>query len=113
MKEAVEMKRVLLCSVCLLMILGFAGCRQSPQNQASHTPTVIRYPQDNSVNGYRLETPKEETVATVYIGNRNSKKFHLPDCESVSKMKAENKVTFQTRNTAISQGYAPCSVCNP
>ncbi|MBF7083023.1 hypothetical protein IT084_08540 [Desulfallas sp. Bu1-1] len=46
-----------------------------------------------------------------YIGNKNSKKFHLPSC---STLPAEyNRVYFKTREEAVSAGYTPCKRCNP
>ena len=46
-----------------------------------------------------------------YIGNLKSKKFHLPAC---SALPAENnRVYFASRETAIAQGYTPCSNCKP
>ena len=46
-----------------------------------------------------------------YIGNINSKKFHLPSCNSLPDEK--NRVYFNKRQEAISQGYDPCGRCNP
>ena len=48
---------------------------------------------------------------TSYIGNRNSKKFHLPDCSNLPA--EQNRVYFQTRKQAVDEGYAPCGNCNP
>lgn len=56
--------------------------------------------------------PVAETTVT-YIGNKNSKVFHLPSCSSVSRMKASNKVSLSSRDTALSQGYRPCQNCQP
>lgn len=57
------------------------------------------------------------TFATVlagnYVGNANSRKFHLADCSFVDRMNAKNRVDFQTRDEAISAGYVPCKRCNP
>ncbi len=53
-----------------------------------------------------------ESVAA-YIGNRNTHKFHRPDCNSVGEMKESNKVEFATREEAVEQGYVPCKRCNP
>lgn len=50
------------------------------------------------------ETPK-------YIGNKNSKKFHLPTCKTLPS--PENRVYFNSRDEAISQGYTPCGNCKP
>ena len=49
-----------------------------------------------------------------YVLNTNSKKFHIPSCESVNHMKEKNKKNYQgTREEIISFGYKPCGTCNP
>lgn len=48
-----------------------------------------------------------------YVGNRNSLVFHYPNCSSVSTMKETNKMIFGSRQDALTQGYTPCSRCNP
>ena len=64
----------------------------------------------------------EETVSETaegekqvnYIANKNTKKFHYPNCSSVKDMKEENKLAFTgTREELIQQGYQPCKRCNP
>ena len=46
-----------------------------------------------------------------YIGNKNTKKFHLPSCSSLPK--ESNRVYFSERSSAINSGYDPCSKCKP
>jgi hypothetical protein len=46
-----------------------------------------------------------------FIGNTRSLKFHKPDCKYLPAEK--NRVYFQTRDEAISQGFVPCKVCKP
>lgn len=48
-----------------------------------------------------------------YIGNRNSLKFHYPDCEAVGKMHPANRVCLGSREEAIDGGYTPCGICRP
>lgn len=48
-----------------------------------------------------------------YIGNSNSGKFHESTCKWGQKTSDHNRVYFESRNEAISQGYIPCKVCNP
>ena len=48
-----------------------------------------------------------------YIASANSHKFHYPSCRWSKKIYEKNKITFKTRNDAISQGYEPCKVCQP
>lgn len=50
---------------------------------------------------------------TLYIGNKNSKRFHLPTCRSVTQMSEKNKVEFSSREEAIANHYTPCGDCNP
>lgn len=50
-----------------------------------------------------------------YIANKNTKKFHYPDCKSVKQMSDKNKQFFYdvTREDMIGQGYDPCGNCDP
>ena len=48
-----------------------------------------------------------------YIASANSHKFHYPSCRWGKKISDKNKVTFNSRSDAISQGYEPCKVCQP
>ena len=58
--------------------------------------------------------PAQEQEQTTYILNTSSRKFHLPNCSSVSSMKEENKSTYTgSREDLIEQGYEPCGQCKP
>lgn len=46
-----------------------------------------------------------------YIGNVNSKKYHLPSCSGLPK--EENRVYFTTTDAAETAGYSPCGNCHP
>jgi endonuclease YncB( thermonuclease family) len=48
-----------------------------------------------------------------YIGNSNTGKFHETSCRWGQKTAEHNRVYFDSRNDAVSQGYKPCKVCNP
>ncbi len=58
-------------------------------------------------------TATVSTESSAYIGNKNSKVFHTPDCASVTEMSNKNKVSFQSRDDAEKSGYRPCGSCNP
>ena len=49
------------------------------------------------------------TAQQVYIGNVNSKKFHLPTCANLPAEK--NQVLFSSYDEAIAAGYTPCASC--
>lgn len=54
------------------------------------------------------------TEETEYVINTNTGKFHKPNCDNVTKMKAKNKKEFTgSREELISQGYEPCGNCKP
>ncbi len=59
----------------------------------------------------KSETKQNNMVSEQFIGNKNSKKFHLPSCSGLPTDK--NKVLFNSRNEAVSAGYSPCSKCKP
>ncbi len=46
-----------------------------------------------------------------YIGNKNSKKLHRPDCYTLPAEK--NRIEFTSRADAINAGYSPCGNCQP
>ena len=50
-----------------------------------------------------------EQADTTYIGNKNSKKLHLPSCASLPA--ENNRVTFQDYEEALAAGYTPCGSC--
>ena len=49
-----------------------------------------------------------------YVLNTSSKKFHKPDCSSVSSISAGNREDYTgTRAALMEEGYAPCGNCKP
>ncbi len=51
---------------------------------------------------------------TEYVLNTKSKKIHLPDCSSVSKIDEENKeITDKSKEELLNMGYEPCGACKP
>ena len=58
--------------------------------------------------------PAVKSVEQTYILNTNTKKFHLPGCSSVGKMKESNKREYTgTRDDVLGMGYSPCGNCHP
>ena len=49
------------------------------------------------------------TAQQAYIGNVNSKKFHLPSCSNLPAEK--NQILFSSYDEAVEAGYTPCSSC--
>lgn len=59
-----------------------------------------------------LNEPEEPS--TNYVLNKNSKKFHFPNCPSVNDIKPSNRWDFSgTREEVVAKGYVPCKRCYP
>lgn len=55
-----------------------------------------------------------DTAEKTYVLNKNTKKFHYPECPSADDIKPKNKEVFTgDRQTLINRGYDPCKRCNP
>ena len=61
-----------------------------------------------------IDRNKSASTTSAYVLNTNTKKFHYPTCNSVSKMKAKNRQDVNTtRDEIIAMGYDPCGICHP
>lgn len=60
-----------------------------------------------------LTTAFATVLASAYVGNAKTHKFHYADCSSVGKMNPNNRVHFNTRDEAVNAGYIPCKRCKP
>ena len=56
---------------------------------------------------------KMDRAEAAYIGNSNSLKFHMSDCEYAKKIAEINIVYFESWEDAFQRGYQPCKVGNP
>lgn len=65
-----------------------------------------------NAEGKKADKPyTEEPEEAAYIGNINSKKYHLPTCGGLPK--EENRVYFMSVDAAEQAGYDACGNCNP
>ena len=55
---------------------------------------------------------KSNSESKKYVINIKNKKYHDPNCSSVSKMNEQNKeVVTSTSKKLQQQGYSPCGIC--
>ena len=67
---------------------------------------------DSYIKGEDVSVSENDNIVTTYIINKNSKKFHLPDCASVKDMKPQNKKgTDKSKAELEQEGYEPCKSC--
>ena len=82
------------------------------QNTQEVQPSSEKEAESQAVSETQPAVPQSD--AQQYILNTNTKKFHIPGCGSVAKMKEKNKQVFYgTREEAIAAGYDPCGKCHP
>ena len=77
---------------------------------------VIDY-SDGSSHEVQEEINAEESdkdSAGQYVLNTNTKKFHNPDCSSVTDMENDNREEYSgSRDDLIDRGHSPCGRCKP
>lgn len=61
--------------------------------------------------GIPADIPNSIPAGVTFVCNTNSGKYHLPDCGSVARIKAENIAYLTCAESEIPAGFAPCSVC--
>lgn len=68
-----------------------------------------------SQRGIKLDSKaspvSDSGAAGNYIGNKKSRKFHRPSCQSLPER--QNQVIFDSREEAVKEGYVPCKSCKP
>ena len=74
--------------------------------------------EEEAIRTVPAEEPEPEPIPTAmtvtYVLNKNTGKFHYPDCKSVSDMKAKNRMDVDwSREEVIAKGYQPCGNCHP
>ena len=73
----------------------------------------IDYATGNSTMAESSGTEDKSSVQE-YVLNKKSKKFHNPDCASVTTIEKSNKESYKgTRAELIQSGYEPCGRCKP
>ena len=74
---------------------------------ANYTVSSEHYATDTELNP--TDPAASSTAQQAYIGNVNSKKFHLPTCPNLPAEK--NQILFSSYEEAIAAGYTPCATC--
>lgn len=55
----------------------------------------------------------EPEYTTRYAASSESDKYHRPSCHYVDNILPWNLIYFYSKSDARSEGYSPCSVCDP
>lgn len=57
------------------------------------------------------ETKISAAQNCIFLGSKNSNKYHLPSCRWAKNIKKENQVCFSSESDAKSKGYLPDKNC--
>ena len=109
--------RKLIIILSVLALLNLVGCAQQGSSSQIAPVAVVKEPQDDTVNGYRVSQPQSsnvnETNGAVYLANKNSKTFHYSTCSYAKRIKEENLYKTSDRDELLLEDFKPCSNCNP
>ena len=55
------------------------------------------------------------TLASTYLANTKSGKFHFSDCRTIKHPNASHFVLYESRDACLADddGFKPCGVCRP
>lgn len=111
------MKKVLLAFffVLLLSPCAFAASDPSVLFDTIHQYSTEELLQLRDLIDAELQQRNaDETGKPTYVLNISSRRFHIPSCDSIERMKGANrKDFFGERDELISMNYVPCGSCNP
>ena len=75
--------------------------RELEQNGSTQTALSVQKTLDN----------QDISTSTVYVGSKNSDKYHLPWCPGAKQIAEQNKVYFTSLEEAKVAGYMPAGNC--
>jgi len=76
-----------------------------------HLEKILESETESEAEVLDLEIKCEDTE--IFLGNKRSKKFHLPTCKYGNMIQPENLVIFKSREEVLAAGFQPCKWCDP
>ena len=106
--KSVEDNEVEFCVYCYNVQPGIEIDYATGDSHESDSSAAQTSPDNNN------STAVSDTQTSTYVINENTKKFHRPDCASVTQMNGNNKREYTgTRQELLDEGYSACKSCNP
>ncbi len=127
------MSRNLMAVVAGMFILGITSLANADfvgnkDSQTFHTEQCPLVKQMKDANKVAFKTAAEAVKAgytackkcnpvdapeVVFVGSKDSQKYHKLDCRIAAKIKPDNLVKFASKKEAEKAGYKPCAICLP
>ena len=109
---SIEDTEIRICIYCFNVQPGVIIDYKTGYSALAQYATEI--PESEIVRADVEEDPSPEFAEDLYVLNTSRKRFHKPDCKSVSTIKPENRQDVtDTRDHLIEMGYKPCGDCKP
>lgn len=106
--KSVEDNEVEFCVYCYNVQPGIEIDYATGDSHEADSSAAQASPDNNN------STAVSDTQTSTYVINENTKKFHRPDCASVTQMNGNNKREYTgTRQELLDEGYSACKSCNP
>lgn len=102
-------KIVLCIGVFLIALIAFGLGRLSYNIGASKEPIQIIDNKIFNANKAEIGETITEQKQGIFVGSKNSNKYHLPSCQWAKKIKKQNEIWFQSTIEAEKAGYLPHS----
>lgn len=108
-------------SILILMsVISFGLGQSSVSKVATDKPDSLRENKVNIVKGEEssvkesAQTTNQPTATkeTKYLASKNGKRYYLPECSGVKRIKPENIITFSTKEAAQAAGYTKAVNCS-
>jgi micrococcal nuclease len=93
----------------LLLLEGYAYYLCIPPNTRQHE--LLLKAQRTAMMEKRGIWGQWTAREKAYIGNKNTKRFHLPGCSFGKRIGKHNRIEFNSAWQAFWEGYAPCKQC--
>ena len=96
--------------LCALMLLASAALLWQTFKPNAPMPTPTQRP------AAATPTPLPAVTSTPreYVLNKNTRRFHYPDCKSVPEISPKNRGdAFASREELLFAGYVSCGNCHP
>ncbi|MGN1318865.1 MAG: Ada metal-binding domain-containing protein [Lachnospirales bacterium] len=109
------MKKIIPLILVFIVLLSVSPCNNTENKDNTSSKHTNLITQQSVIKILPKNTKPEQTtvefVNNIYIANKNSKKFHRPNCNTLPLKK--NQIEFSNREEAIKKGYSPCKNCLP
>jgi len=119
-----ESELILALGVILISLISFAAGRITVSTQQTQpigieylAPTLANTSESafqNNISDSSLQEEKNIGLAAhigIYVGSKNSNKYHLPNCSGAKRIKEKNKIWFNSKEEAEGVGYTPAANC--